>query len=78
VTSQSADASQVNLTRWTLVLSGFVALALIAGARFEAWSSETGYAVGFYALDRVGDMMLPPDLFARPVAVQCEHTFAHS
>ena len=32
---------------------------------FEGWSRDRGHPVGFYALSRVGDLLLAPDLFLR-------------
>ena len=32
---------------------------------FEAWSRDSGHPVGFYALSRIGDLVLPADVFVR-------------
>lgn len=58
---------------WTI---SFVDSTVPLRHAFEAWSMETGHAVGFYALGRLGDLALPPDLFVRRLSNLIYFAFA--
>lgn len=47
---------------WTL---GFAHSALPLKQAFQAWSIDTPHPIGFYAISRVGDLFLAPDIFVR-------------